>query len=100
MNEHNPEIHKQVTRVGAFEAKTHLSQLLDRVAAGEKIIITRRGKDVATLDGSDHQSGGLTEKQKARHAEAAAGLQALARQYRPEISLEEILAWKHEGHKY
>lgn len=29
--------------VGAFEAKTHLLALLDAVARGETIIITRRG---------------------------------------------------------
>ena len=35
--------------IGAFEAKTHLPKLLDRVAQGERIIITRRGKPVAVL---------------------------------------------------
>ncbi len=35
--------------VGAFEAKTHLSQLLDRVAKGETITITRHGTPVANL---------------------------------------------------
>jgi prevent-host-death family protein len=35
--------------VGAYEAKTHLSQLLDRVEGGETITITRHGKPVARL---------------------------------------------------
>ena len=35
--------------VGAFEAKTHLSALLESVEAGEHITITRRGKPVAEL---------------------------------------------------
>jgi prevent-host-death family protein len=35
--------------VGAFEAKTHLSSLLDRVAAGEEVLITKHGKPVARL---------------------------------------------------
>ena len=35
--------------VGAFEAKTHLSALLDEVTRGETIIITRRGRPVARL---------------------------------------------------
>jgi prevent-host-death family protein len=35
--------------VGAFEAKTHLSMLLDRVAAGEEVIITKHGKPIARL---------------------------------------------------
>ncbi len=35
--------------VGAFEAKTHLSALLDRVAKGETIQITKKGRPVALL---------------------------------------------------
>jgi prevent-host-death family protein len=35
--------------VGVHEAKTHLSRLLERVAAGEEIAITRRGEEVARL---------------------------------------------------
>ena len=35
--------------VGAFEAKTHLSRLLRRVAAGEEIVICRGGRPVARL---------------------------------------------------
>ena len=31
------------------EAKTHLSHLLDQVAAGEEIVITRRGHPVAKI---------------------------------------------------
>ena len=35
--------------VGAFDAKTHFSALLERAEAGEEITITRRGKAVAKL---------------------------------------------------
>lgn len=35
--------------VGAYEAKTHLSQLLDRVAQGERVTITKHGRPVAVL---------------------------------------------------
>ena len=35
--------------VGAFEAKTHLYSLLDRVAAGEEVVITKHCKTVARL---------------------------------------------------
>ena len=35
--------------VGVHEAKTHLSRLLERVSAGEEIVITRRGEEVARL---------------------------------------------------
>ena len=35
--------------VGVHEAKSHLSELLEQVAAGEEITITRRGEEVARL---------------------------------------------------
>jgi len=35
--------------VGVFEAKTTLSALLERVEAGEEVVITRRGVPVARL---------------------------------------------------
>jgi prevent-host-death family protein len=35
--------------VGAFDAKTHFSALLERAERGEQILITRRGKPVARL---------------------------------------------------
>ena len=35
--------------VGAYEAKTHLPKLLERVSKGEKIVITKHGTPVAVL---------------------------------------------------
>jgi len=35
--------------VGAYQAKTHLSELLEKVEAGEEITITKRGTPVAKL---------------------------------------------------
>ena len=35
--------------VHVYEARTHLSQLLDRAAAGEEIVIARNGRPVARL---------------------------------------------------
>ena len=37
--------------VGAFEAETHVSSLLERVAEGEEVVITKHGKPVAQLVG-------------------------------------------------
>lgn len=37
--------------IGAFEAKTHLSELLERVERGETFTITRHGRPVAKLSG-------------------------------------------------
>jgi prevent-host-death family protein len=38
-----------MTTIGFYEARTHFSQLLDQVARGKKVLITRRGKPVAVL---------------------------------------------------
>jgi prevent-host-death family protein len=35
--------------IGVFEAKTHLSEVLEQVEAGQVFIVTRRGKPVAEL---------------------------------------------------
>ena len=35
--------------VGAYEAKTHLSSLLERVAQGESVMITKHGQPVAVM---------------------------------------------------
>jgi prevent-host-death family protein len=37
------------TQVNIYEAKTRLSQLVDRAAAGEDVIIARAGRPVARL---------------------------------------------------
>ena len=38
-----------MTKVNVYDAKTNLSRLLDRAAAGEEIVITRHGRPVAKL---------------------------------------------------
>lgn len=40
---------KSSGRVGAFEAKTHLAELLRQVESGKSFVIHRRGKAVARL---------------------------------------------------
>ena len=35
--------------VGVFEAKTHLSALLDEVERGETIVVTRKGRKIAKI---------------------------------------------------
>lgn len=77
--------------IGAFEAKTHLSALLDAVAAGESLIITKRGRPVARLIPHD-----ATHRED--RARAAATLRAL-RQRIGWASVEEILALRDEGRR-
>ncbi len=44
--------------VGAYEAKTHFSQLLARVSRGEKFVITIHGTRVAILAPAGRERGG------------------------------------------
>jgi prevent-host-death family protein len=71
--------------IGAFEAKTHLSELLDLAAVGERITITRRGKAVAMLVP-------VIEEPALTPAEAAATLRKLRRGVTLEgISVRELI---------
>jgi prevent-host-death family protein len=56
--------------IGAFEAKTHLSELLAAAEAGETVLITRRGRAVAQLGPVEATPG---------RSEAAARIRALRR---------------------
>jgi antitoxin (DNA-binding transcriptional repressor) of toxin-antitoxin stability system len=56
------------------------------------VIITRHGKPVAQL-------GPIQDRRQEAIAEAIERMKR-ARAQRPKVSLEEILAWRHEGHKY
>jgi prevent-host-death family protein len=76
----------EMKKVGAFEAKTHLSEYLRRVEEeGETILIQRYGKDVAVLrpwwgvgreEGERRASEILGECESIREEEAAYGANA------------------------
>lgn len=75
-----------MTTIGAFEAKTHLSALLDRVAQGEKITITRHGVPAAML-----VPVGPAE-QKLTHQEIVEGMRALRKRVkRGKMSVREMV---------
>lgn len=78
--------------VGAFEAKTHFSQLIERVVQGEEIFITRRGKTVAKL-----VSAGLPQDGDSAKA-AAQRLRALAKEMNLDpFKWEEWKAYRDKG---
>jgi prevent-host-death family protein len=81
-----------MTTVSAYEAKTHLPRLIRAVERGETVIITRHGKPVARLAPIEDQRG-------AEVTEAIERIKRLRRRL-PKVSLEELLAARHEGHKY
>ena len=80
--------------VQATEAKIHLAELLRNVERGETIAITRHGKAIAHLVPAEAQHRMQREKAveefKRRRSKWAD----------VEVSLEEILAWRHEGHRF
>ena len=59
--------------VGAFEAKTHLSALLERVGQGESFTITRHGKPIARLVPAEQRDPERTKAAIRRMKEIAAG---------------------------
>ena len=77
--------------VGTFEAKTHLSALLDRVAKGEKITITKHGIPAAMLVPVDESQRTLS------HAEIVEGMRMLRRRViAGKMSVREMI---HEGRR-
>jgi prevent-host-death family protein len=77
------------TEIGAFEAKTRLSEILRKVEGGERFTVTVRGRPVANIVPAQDRTS-ISRKE------------ALARLGNPPIqgvSGEEILEWIREGRK-
>lgn len=60
--------------IGAYEAKTHLPRLLDEVANGERITITKHGHPVAMLVPPDSSPARDVQAALARIRELRAGI--------------------------
>lgn len=80
--------------VGMFEAKTHLSSLVEEVERGHDIMITRHGKPVAKLVRARAE---LTPEQIAERKEAIKRLQKIAARVKINATQEEIKEWINEG---
>ncbi len=78
--------------VGAYEAKTHLAHLLDRVARGETLTITRRGHPVARLVPVEDDAVSRSRQAAWRILER--------RKHLKRASLSELLETVHEGHQF
>jgi prevent-host-death family protein len=70
-----------MAEIGAFEAKTHLSRLLDQAERGETITITRHGKPVARLipvagSSLDERRRAIAELKQLRSRQTLGGLTA------------------------
>jgi prevent-host-death family protein len=72
---------KACLSMGAFEAKNRLSELLNLVAGGQEVVITRRGKVAARLVGPENGD----EKTGANWVEQARRIRAKTKQARKGI---------------
>jgi prevent-host-death family protein len=78
--------------IGAFEAKTHLSELLERVSRGERITITRHGVPTALLVPVAEIA------LRPSHQEIVEGMRALRKRVKPgKMSVREMVR---EGRRY
>ena len=87
--------------IGAYDAKTHLPKLLERVEKGERFVITRHGKPVAELIP-------VAARDTAAIAHAIAEVRAVRQRLaRRSVRLRDALGksktWRdlaHEGHRH
>jgi prevent-host-death family protein len=79
--------------IQASDAKARLAQLLDEVERGETVVITRHGRAVARLVPEG-------DAQAADKRKLIQEIREFRRSLRNPISVEELLASRHEGHKY
>ena len=78
--------------IGAYEAKTHLPRLLDRVAKGESLTITRHGRPVARLVPVENEARDRARQAARRILERRARLNT--------TSVSELIDTVHEGHRF
>ena len=78
--------------VGVFEAKTHLSALLEEVAAGESVLLTKRGRPVARLVPAE-ESDRETKERAIKEIRALRGRIGWA-------TIDEILEMRDEGRRW
>ena len=90
-----------MSKIGAYEAKTHLPKLLERVEAGERFVITRHGRAVAELipirgpDAKQVQGAFSTFREaRARFAKRGIKLKPILRK------TETLRDLAHAGHRY
>lgn len=79
---------------GIFEAKTHLSSLVDEVEKGGEVVITRHGKPVAKLVRAEER---LSPEAVAKRQKAIKELREIGQRLKINATHEQIKAWINEG---
>ncbi|MEX0958523.1 MAG: type II toxin-antitoxin system prevent-host-death family antitoxin [Burkholderiales bacterium] len=90
-----------MSKIGAYEAKTHFPALLERVQKGEKFVITKHGRPVAELTpysghDADAAKAAVAEMRKLRDSLARKGLRLKDILKRGE-SIRDLT---HDGHRF
>jgi len=80
--------------VGMFEAKTHLSSLVDEVEKGREVVITRHGKPVARLVPAEQR---LSPAAVAKRQKALKELREIGRRLNLNLTHDEIKRRIEEG---
>ncbi len=78
--------------IGVFEAKTRLSELIERAERGEEVVITRRGRPVARI-------APLGRRVERAALERLFAENAAIRRSLPPASLDELLHDRDEGRR-
>lgn len=78
--------------VHASDDKIDLPRLLDEIEEGETILIARHGKTVARII----PESGIHTQSRRQSIDALKGLRGTL----PHASLDELLSFRHEGHRY
>lgn len=78
-------------KIQSSEAKARLSELLDEVERGETVMITRHGRPIARLVPENDE----------RQAEVLRTMERIEefRKTMPSMTVAELLALRHEGHR-
>lgn len=80
------------TEIGIFEAKTHFSKIIDRVEAGEEIVVTRHGKPAVRIVS-------LAEPETRRWEEMKERVASLRQRTAARATTKEIVEWVREGRR-
>lgn len=77
--------------IGAFEAKTQFSKLLDRAERGEEIVVTRRGKPVVRISPFKVAPGSADAHQAMEEMRSRANRIGIS------VTIDDIRSWINEG---
>jgi len=86
---------KHPNTISAFDAKNRLGRLLDRVVAGEALVITRHGEPVARLVPLEKPNDDLADKALATFK----AVRATIAKSGAKVSQETVRSWKSEGRR-